>query len=154
MSPSGFWSPWVAAAPFQHFSWQLRRPSAPSKGPTTSQKRESLGSAVVRIEHLICLTWFTYCLPTPDIWIYLEIFGHLQSFCNLWSPRIMFASDSYKPKRTDGLPKLPRLWNHSSQHKKVFTRGNSKIFKSIWCCFTIRKKSLHLTPWTLDCLCY
>ena len=139
MSPSGFWSPWVAAAPFQHFSWQLRRPSAPSKGPTTSQKRESLGSAVVRIEHLICLTWFTYCLPTPDIWRYLEIFGHVQSFCNLWSPRIMFASDSYKPKRTDGLPKLPRLWNHSSQHKKVFTRGNSNIFKSIWCCFTVWK---------------
>ena len=57
---------------------------------------------------------------------YLEIFGdiwHVQSFCNLWSPRIMFASDSYKPK-------LPRLWaskikNHSSQNKKVLETQKS-----------------------------
>ena len=85
------------------------------------------------------------------IWRYLEIFGHLQSFCNLWSPRIMFASDSYKPKRTDGLPKLPRLWNHSSSTRKYSHEEIQKYSKAYDVVLQFGKNLyiLRLGPWTV-----
>ena len=63
----------------------------------------------------------------------------------------MFASDSYKPKRTDGLPKLPRLWNHSSSTRKYSHEEIQKYSKAYDVVLPFGKNIyiLRLGPWTV-----